>query len=306
MKNAVYYAMLFAVILTWGIDPVINSLFYKHYSATALVSMATLLSSIMFFLVSLKKLKHLNRRYLTVAVPICGLNSIACVFQRIGLQYTTPASYAFLEQLACVVVPIVLFIFVRKKPTIIQCAASAICLVGCFVLSGLGSEGGFALGVGEILCAIAGILLGLCIAATGIYAKGFDIGLYMFVHMTVYFVVSLASAIGLNFITKGGVPLEKLVFTLDAGILIPAALFSLFSVGVCWLLRTEALRNINPTFVAISNPLSAVITGIVSLVMGLDELTLNFAIGSVLIVLAMTLSALPEKSQSAIRDNLEK
>ena len=166
MKNAVYYAMLFAVILTWGIDPVINSLFYKHYSATALVSMATLLSSIMFFLVSLKKLKYLNRRYLAVAVPICGLNSIACVFQRIGLQYTTPASYAFLEQLACVVVPIVLFIFARKKPTITQCAASAICLVGCFVLSGLGSEGGFALGVGEILCAIAGILLGLCIAAT--------------------------------------------------------------------------------------------------------------------------------------------
>ena len=128
----------------------------------------------------------------------------------------------------------------------------------------------------------------------------------MLVHKTVYFVVSLASAIGLNFITKGGVPLEKLVFTLDAGILIPAALFSLFSVGVCWLLRTEALRNINPTFVAISNPLSAVITGIVSLVLGLDKLTLNFAIGSVLIVLAMTLSALPEKNESAIRDNLEK
>jgi drug/metabolite transporter (DMT)-like permease len=77
-------------------------------------------------------------------------------------------------------------------------------------------------------------------------------------------------------------------------------------VGVCWLLRTEALRNINPTFVGISSPLSAVITGIVSLIMGLDKLTLSFAIGSVLIVLAMTLSALPEKSQSAIRDNLEK
>ena len=103
-----------------------------------------------------------------------------------------------------------------------------------------------------------------------------------------------------------GVPLEKFVFTLDIGILIPAALFSLFSVGACWLLRTEALRNISPTFVAISNPLSAVITGIVSLIFDFDKLTLNFAIGSVLIVLAMTLSALPEKSQSAIRDNLEK
>lgn len=306
MKNTVYYLMLFTVILTWGIDPVINSLFYKHYSATALVTIATLLSSIMFFLVSLKKLKLLNRRYFAVAVPICGLNSIACVLQRIGLQYTTPASYAFLEQLACVIVPIALFIFTRKKPTLIQYLASTICLVGCFVLSGLGSEGGFALGAGDILCAIAGILLGFCIAATGVYAKGFDIGLYMLIHMTVYFVVSLTSAIGLNFITKGGVPLEKFVFTADVGILIPAALFSLFSVGVCWLLRTEALRNISPTFVAISNPFSAVITGIVSLISGLDKLTLSFAIGSVLIVLAMILSELPQKDKSALEACSEK
>ena len=84
-----------------------------------------------------------------------------------------------------------------------------------------------------------------------------------------------------------------------------AALFSLFSVGACWLLITEALRNISPTFVAISNPLSAVITGIVSLIFDFDKLTLNFAIGSVLIVLAMTLSALPEKNESAIRDDSE-
>ena len=39
MKNTIYYVMLFTVILTWGIDPVINSLFYKHYSATALFSL---------------------------------------------------------------------------------------------------------------------------------------------------------------------------------------------------------------------------------------------------------------------------
>lgn len=306
MKNAIYYVMLFTVILTWGIDPVINSFFYEHYSATALVSMATLLSAGMLLLVSIKKLKLLNRRYFAVAVPICGLNSIACVLQRIGLQYTTPASYAFLEQLACVVVPVALFAFTRKKPTFIQCAASVICLVGCFVLSGLGSEGGFVLGGGDILCAVAGILLGLCIAATGVFAKGFDIGLYMLVHMTVYFAVSLISAVGLNFITKGGVPLEKFVFSADVKILIPAALFSLFSVGVCWLFRTEALRNISPTFVAISNPLSAVITGVVSLISGLDTLTLSFAIGAVLIIFAMTLSSLSEKNNEGCSTEEEK
>ena len=92
----------------------------------------------------------------------------------------------------------------------------------------------------------------------------------------------------------------------EVKILIPAALFSLFSVGVCWLFRTEALRNISPTFVAISNPLSAVITGVVSLISGLDTLTLSFAIGAVLIIFAMTLSSLPEKNNGGCSTEEEK
>lgn len=299
MKNAIYYFMLMTVILTWGLDPIVNSYFYKYYSATALVTMATLLSVVMLLFVSLKKLRLLSGRYFAVAVPICTVNSIACLLQRIGLQYTTPASYAFLEQLACVVVPIALFIFTRKKPTLLQCAASVICLVGCFVLSGLGSEVGFSLGIGDALCALAGILFGFCIAATGVYTKGFDIGLYMLVHMAVYFLVSLISAVALNFIAQGGAPIERFVFSSDIRVILPAALFSLFSVGVCWLLRTEALRNISPTFVAVSSPLTAVITGIVSLILGLDTLSVNFVIGALLIITAMTLSVLPKKDKSA-------
>ena len=299
MKNAIYYFMLMTVILTWGLDPIVNSYFYKYYSATALVTMATLLSVVMLLFVSLKKLRLLSCRYFAVAVPICTVNSIACLLQRIGLQYTTPASYAFLEQLACVVVPIALFIFTRKKPTLLQCAASVICLVGCFVLSGLGSEVGFSLGIGDALCALAGILFGFCIAATGVYTKGFDIGLYMLVHMAVYFLVSLISAVALNFIAQGGAPIERFVFSSDIRVILPAALFSLFSVGVCWLLRTEALRNISPTFVAVSSPLTAVITGIVSLILGLDTLSVNFVIGALLIITAMTLSVLPKKDKSA-------
>lgn len=299
MKNAIYYFMLMTVILTWGLDPIVNSYFYKYYSAAALVTMATLLSVVMLLLVSLKKLRLLSCRYFAVAVPICTVNSIACLLQRIGLQYTTPASYAFLEQLACVVVPIALFVFTRKKPTLLQCAASVICLVGCFVLSGLGSEVGFSLGIGDALCALAGILFGFCIAATGVYTKGFDIGLYMLVHMAVYFLVSLISAVALNFITQGGAPIERFVFSSDIRVILPAALFSLLSVGVCWLLRTEALRNISPTFVAVSSPLTAVITGIVSLILGLDTLSVNFVIGALLIITAMTLSVLPKKDKSA-------
>ena len=157
MKNYIYYLIIAMVVVTWGFDPVVNSYLYSSFSASALSSLATFCSVILLFCFSFKKLRLLDKRYFMIAVPICTMNSVACVLQKIGLQYTSPASYAFLEQLACVVVPIALFIFTRKRPSALQCIASVICLVGCFVFSGMLS-GGLSFGIGEILCGLAGII----------------------------------------------------------------------------------------------------------------------------------------------------
>ncbi len=288
--KTIYYFMLIIVVITWGLDPIINSYFYNFYSASALVSVATFASAIMFFILSFKKLKQLNKNYLKVAVPISLLNSIVCLLQRIGLQYTTPANYAFLEQLSCVVVPIMMFVFIRKKPTLLQGITSIVCITGCFIFSGVTLGDGFNLGIGELLCTLAGILFGVSIAATAIYMKKLDITLFMMIHMFIYFLTSLSLAISLNFIKVGGVPLEKLVFTFDINLLVIMTVFGLFSVGLCWLLRTEATRNINPTVVAIISPFSAIITGIISVILLIDKPTKNFIVGSIIIILSMVIS----------------
>ena len=128
----IYYLMLITVVITWGIDPVVNSHFYNYFSTSALISLATLTSTIVFFILSFKKLKYLNKDYLKIALPISALNAIACMLQRIGLQYTTPANYAFLEQLSCIIVPIAVFIFIKRKPTVLQCIASiCVCISVC-------------------------------------------------------------------------------------------------------------------------------------------------------------------------------
>ncbi len=66
-----------------------------------------------------------------MGIPTGLISAAASILQKAGLLYTTPARYAFLENLSC--------------------------LVGCFVLAGgYGDVGGF--GIGEILCALAAIL----------------------------------------------------------------------------------------------------------------------------------------------------
>ena len=134
--NRKYYIMLLIVVISWGCDPVINRYLYGYYSAAALSSLCTLVCALTFLFLARKKLHLLrDKKYLRVALPICLFNSMACVLQRIGLQYTSPAHYAFLEHLSCAAVPVILLLCFKKKPSAMQILASALCLGGCLILS---------------------------------------------------------------------------------------------------------------------------------------------------------------------------
>ena len=292
-KKALPLAMLLFVTLIWGLDPIVNSYLYQYYSAAALSSLSTLLSAIFFFLLSVKRLHLFNRSYLKIALPIALINSLACLLQRIGLQYTTPAKYSFLEHLSCVVVPLLLLLFFKKKPSLLQWFANALCICGCLVLTGAGTET-FALGPGELLCALAGILFGVCIVATGIYAKELDLGLFMMIHMLVYFLTSVGMAVGLHTIKVNSQPIEAFVFSSDIRHLMAGSLFGFLSVGICWLLRTEATRRLNPSTIASVMPFSAVVSGTVSVLAGYDRLSLPFLFSSSMIVIGAILSGIAD------------
>ncbi len=294
-----YYFALFFVVIVWGLDPVIMSYFYRYYSASMLTAIGTGVSFLLLLVLNRKKLHLLNSRYFKIAAPVSVLNSAACLLQKIGLQYTTPANYAFLEHLSCVVVPIMLFILVKKRPTLPQAISAVLCLGGCFILCGVGTAGPTTLAFGDILCALAGILLGACVALTGVFAKGLDMPLYMVVHMGVYFLISVISTVTLNFITLGGTVAEPIRFTFDVRLLLLAALFGLISIGLCWLHKNLATVKTDPTLVAIISPFAAVISAVVSVLLGQDALRYNLVIGAALILVAVLFSDLPSSKRKA-------
>lgn len=293
----VYFYALFFVVLIWGLDPVVMSYFYRYYSASVLTAIGTGVSFALLLLVNRKCLHKLTPRYFRIAAPISAINAVACLLQKIGLQYTTPANYAFLEHLSCVAVPIMLWILLKKRPTLPQSLSAVLCLCGCFILCGVGTAGPVALAFGDLLCALAGILLGICVALTGVCAKGLNMSLYMVVHMGVYFLVSVMSTVALNFIMLGGVVAEPIRFTLDLPLLLLVSLFGLISIGLCWLLKNLATVRIDPTAVAVISPFSAVISAVVSVLLGQDPLHYNLVIGAVLILSAVLFSGLGEKKR---------
>lgn len=288
-----YHFALLAVVIIWGFDPIIIEGFFDYYSASALSIVFTFSSLIFFLTISRTKLKQLDRSFIIRSVPICLINSVAMVMQRIGLQYTTPSNYAFLEHLSCAAVPFAIFAFTGRCPSFKQILAVVICISGCFIFAG-GFGGN--LGIGELLCAMSGILVGVSTVATGIYAKKLDTTLFNNVYLLVYFLTSLISAVFLDVIKINGEPLENIRFSLSAFHLIPALLFGIASIGLCWLLRTTAVKHIGSVTVAVVSPVSAVITGIISLIMGKDHLSFKFIIGALLILASATISSFLENS----------
>ena len=289
-KKSIHYAGLLTVILVWGLDPIVNSYFYRYFSPTALTTISTFFPALFFTAFAARKLSALNASYFKIAIPISLLNSIACLMQKIGLKYTTPATYAFLEHLSCVMVPLSLLLFFRNKPRSKDWLAAGLCFVGCFVLCGM-DEDAISLGVGELLCGGAGLLLGICIVLPEIYVAKLDISLYMMIYMWVYFLTSLALSFGLNAVTVHGMPLETLTLSAEPLPLIALILFGFLSMGLCWLFRTNASIHLSSTVVAVFSPFAAVVTGVISVIVGTDRLSVGLLVGGTLILVALLLSA---------------
>ncbi len=286
-----YISCLVFVILIWGSMPVINrKIIYEYFSPTVYNAMVGLISATALFLISHKELQKLSKSILKVSIPTGIINASAAMLQKIGLKYSTPSKCAFLDTLSCIVVPILMFILTKKKPSVFKVIAAATCLVGCFILTNGDVSGGF--GGGEILCSLAGILYGVNIALTSLWSKDVYPPIHVMVHMVIQFISCSIMSIILNFVNIGGNIAEPL--KLEFGIIpVVTLLFSaLVATTLGWVIRINVIKNIDATVVAVMMPLSAVVTSVVSVIVGTDLLTSNLLIGGILVVSASIISNL--------------
>ncbi len=294
-KTLIAYLMIIIVLFVWGASPPIDNFMNQKYSVALRVAVVGFIASITLLIICAKKLKKLNRDYFKIAVPTGVFLSLASLVQKIGLLYTTPTKYAFLENLSCVVVPIILFVVMRKKPNVLTVIACVLCLIGSFVLSGMKLNGdSLSFGLGELLCGLAGILYGVNIAFTGVHIKKFDTTLYLLVQLMTSAVVGMLSAILLSVIKVDGVPIEPLHFSWDIGGLLLLLVLALLSNVLCWFLRTSAMRYVNPTAISVIMPFSAVITGVISVLLGMEQVSNELLIGGGIALLAGILSSVAD------------
>ena len=65
-----------------------------------------------------------------------------------------------------------------------------------------------------------------------------------------------------------------------------------------WIVRTEALKYVNASVVAVIMPFSSVVTGIVAVLVGKDSFALPLLFGGLIILLASVLSSVADIRES--------
>jgi len=277
-KMSAAYLSLWFVVLVWGTTPLLNVYLIKNFAPSVSLFGYSLISFIVLLIINVKHLRELDKKTVAVATLTGTFNMMASLLQKIGLLYTTPANYAFLENLSCAVVPFALWIMVGKKPTKRNMLTVVLCLLGVYILSGVDIHG-FSFSTGEILCAAAGVLYGINIALTGVHAKGVKPSLFILAQMGISSVLSFGNIFLLDWVKIGGEPLVRIYYTFSLLPLLALALCGIVANAFCWTLRTKAIQIVNPTAVAVIMPTSAIVTAILSVSIGTDTLSWQLVVG---------------------------
>lgn len=290
-KMFAYCGLIFVVVI-WGISPLITKRFYEYYSPTVRLAYSSLFCALSLLVIAWPKRKLLDKSYFAVAVPTGFFMGLADILQKVGLQYTTPTHYAFLENLSCLVVPVLLFFFIRKKPGALTILAAVLCLCSSLILTGWMAGGNKMALLGDSLCAAAGIMYGINIAGTGAFAKKLNASLYLMIQMFVETAVAAAGTVIFHFTA-----VEPIKFTFDWKIFVANILVVFVSYTLCWLIRTNAMKRVDATVVAVMMPFSSVVTTTVSILAGKDVLSANLVVGAVLGLVAVILSGLGDRQK---------
>lgn len=285
-----YLGIAFVVVF-WGVVPTFKKMLIgDSYSASVYTAVTAFSAAFALLAISAKHLRSVDRAYFAVAVPTGACLGVASLLQALAYNFdASPTNQAFLENLSCIAVPIILFIAIRKRPTVLTVSACILCMLSSIVLAGIFNVG-LNFKTADILNGAAGIIYGVNIAVSGMYAKRFVASVYVMIQHFVYAIMSVIMAVVLNFLYIGGAPVDAFAFNPTPLLILALVGIGVFSSALCWTVRTHSMKYVSPSAVAVIMPLSAVVTGVVAIMLGQDEPSFTLLIGAVIGLVAAIIS----------------
>ncbi len=287
-KLLAYLSLLF-VVFAWGISPVVGKYMLTAYSPGIKRTMDAFFAAVALGAIAGKHLVRADKKTVGFSLLVGLCFSLGLLFEGIGINYTTPAKSTFYGNVTCITVPVFAAIFVKKLPGFLKVVSGLLCLIGFGVII-FGSEPGLAaptFSLGDALTLLSGVFYGATVAMTGTWGKSKNTLVVTFFE----FLVSIPMCILYVLL------FERVTFSWSLRDLSIIAVSAVVVQGLCWLLRNFALRYLDAGFVAIVTSFSMVVSGVLSVLVGMDDFSWALCIGGVICLIAVITSSLPEQTK---------
>lgn len=275
--------MLLAATIIWGIAFVVMKDAVDVLPPAQLIGVRFLLTGLLMAAVFHRSLRGtLNGPCLRAGLVLALVTFLAFWVQTIGLADTTPGKNAFLTATYCVIVPFLLWIVARKRPTLANVGAAVLCIAGIGLVSM--TAGSFHLEFGDLMTLLCAVFFAAQIIAISHYAQQFNV-----LALTVYqFLFG-----GLMGLVLGG--LTEPAPTL--AVLTPDFAFNLFYLvvfasGLCYLFQNVGLAHVAPAQGSLLLSLESVFGVLASVLLYGEVVTGRMMLGFVLIFAAILISEL--------------
>lgn len=234
-------------------------------------------AAILMLIACLPRLKKLDKRYVTGGCLMGLCLAAAYIVQTYGLVYTTPGKNAFLTTTYCILVPFLYWAISGKKPDKYNIIAALVCLVGVGFVC-LGND--LSINIGDMLTILCGLFYGLHIIVTSRTAENRDPVLIT--------MLQFATAAVVCFI--GAVLFEPAPHDIGSGTWLSIAYMTFICTGLCYILQTVGQKYTPPSQTAVILTLESVFGSAISVILGVESLTFNIALGFFLIFIAIITS----------------
>ncbi len=271
---------LLTVAMAWGWAFVIMKDAIQRQSVNNFLFTRFVLGVVAMILIRPQVLKLVNKDLLLRAGTAGIFLGFGYIFQTLGLERTGAAITGFVTGLYIVLTPLFAWLFLKEKISRFVWICIAIATIGLGFLS----IHGFSVGFGELLVFVSAIFYALHIISLSQWSSGRDP-----YAMTLVQLVMCAFLAGIASI-PGGYSLPP-----DSGVWGVVVFTSIFATAIAFIIQTWAQAHMTSTKVAVILTMEVVFAAIFAIAFGGEVLTLQSAIGGILVVGAMYLIVIKEE-----------
>lgn len=279
MKQYLGDAMLLTTAIIWGSGFVVTAIALEYLSSYQVMAGRFLLATIILVVIFGYKIKKISKSTIWKGLILGAILYISFAFQTVGLEYTTASKNAFLTAVNVVIVPLIAFLFYKRKIDGYEMFGSFLALVGIGLLS---LQGSLTMNIGDLLTLACAIGFAFDIFYTNYFVQKEDA-----IALTIVQFATAACIALLVVVVQGDIPT-----TIAKEGIISVVYLAVFSTTIAYVFQNLAHKYTTATKAAIILSTEALFGTLFSVIFLHEVLTAKMMTGAALIMVAILIAEL--------------